>query len=159
MTSNLVLIAAVARNGVIGADGDMPWHLPEDLRHFKKTTQGHAVIMGRKTFESCGALPGRTNIVLSRDPEVRLPTGVVLSTSFAEAENVARLTTGEDRVFVVGGAQIYKAALEFGASEQILSEVHLDAEGDTLYPAFDRAVWSEHSREPRDGFDIVRWRR
>lgn len=156
---NLVLIAAVARNGVIGADGDMPWHLPEDLRHFKKTTQGHAVLMGRKTFESCGALPGRTNIVLSRDPSTVLPDGVLLVTSLHEAQDVARFSTGEDTMFVAGGAQVYRAALDFGAREQILSEVHADASGDTSYPTFDRSEWSEVSREPRDGFDIVRWTR
>ncbi len=152
----LTLIAAVARNGVIGADGGIPWHLPEDFAHFKATTMGHTLVMGRATFDSIGrALPGRTTIVLTRDPSWSAP-GVQVAHSLEEALDMA-----EGEVFVAGGASVYAAALPH-ACVQLISEVHLEPEGDTFYPGYpdvDTSQWSLVSREPNDGFDVVRWER
>jgi dihydrofolate reductase len=149
----VTLIAAVARNGVIGADGGIPWHLPEDFAHFKATTLGHTLVMGRATYESIGrALPGRTTIVLTRDPDWAAD-GVLVAASLEDA-----LVMAEGDVYVAGGAAVYEAALPF-ADVQLLSEVHLDPEGDTYYPAVDVAGWVEVAREPRTGFDVVRWER
>jgi dihydrofolate reductase len=146
----VTLIAAVARNGVIGADGGIPWHLPEDFAHFKATTLGHTLLMGRATYDSIGRpLPGRTTIVLTRDPDWRAE-GVLVADSIEEA-----LAMAEGDVFVAGGAAVYAAALPY-ADEQLLSEVDLEPEGDTFYPAYDRAEWREVSRESRDGFTVVR---
>jgi dihydrofolate reductase len=147
----LTLIAAVAKNGVIGANGGIPWHLPEDFAHFKATTLGHTLVMGRATYESIGrALPGRTTIVLTRDPDWHAD-GVTTAASIEEA-----LALAQGDVYVAGGAAVYEAALPY-ADEQVLSEVHLEPEGDTFYPELDPSTWREVSRARRDGFDIVRW--
>ena len=147
----VTLIAAVARNGVIGADRGIPWHLPEDFAHFKATTLGHTLVMGRATYESIGRpLPGRTTIVLTRDPEWHA-SGVTTARSLEEALDMA-----DGDVYVAGGAAVYLAALPY-ADEQILSEVDLEPEGDTFYPSFDREEWREVSREPHEGFTVVRW--
>jgi dihydrofolate reductase len=149
----VTLIAAVARNGVIGANGGIPWHLPEDFAHFKATTLGHTLVMGRATYDSIGRpLPGRTTIVLTRDPDWQAD-GVTTAASIEEA-----LALAEGDVFVAGGAAVYAAALPY-ADEQDLSEIDLEPEGDTFYPEFDRAEWHEVSRDPHDGFTVVRWRR
>ncbi len=151
---SVTLIAAVARNGVIGADGGIPWHLPEDFAHFKATTLGHLLVMGRATYESIGRpLPGRITIVVTRDPDWSAE-GVLVAHSVEEAVAMA----GDGEVFVAGGATIYEAALPY-ADVQLLSEVDLEPDGDTFYPPVDTAVWSEVSREPREGFTIVRWER
>ncbi len=149
----VTLIAAVARNGVIGAGGAIPWHLPEDFAHFKATTQGHTLVMGRATFDSIGRpLPGRTTVVLTRDPDWRAD-GVLTATNLEEA-----LALAEGDVYVAGGAAVYEAALPY-ADAQLLSEIDVAPAGDTFYPAFDRAEWQEVSREPHEGFDVVLWER
>ena len=146
----VTLIAAVARNGVIGADGGIPWHLPEDFAHFKATTLGHTLVMGRATFDSIGRpLPGRTTIVLTRDPGWTAD-GVLTARDLEEA-----LALAEGDVYVAGGATVYAAALPY-ADEQLLSEVDLEPDGDTFYPEFDEEQWPELSREHHDGFDVVR---
>ncbi|WP_267128517.1 MULTISPECIES: dihydrofolate reductase [unclassified Nocardioides] len=147
-----MLIAAVADNGVIGADGTIPWHLPEDFAHFRRTTLGHALIMGRATYDSIGRpLPGRTTIVLTRDRSWSAE-GVLVAHGLDEALALA----GERGLtaYVAGGAAVYALALPV-ADEQVLSEVHLRPEGDTRYPDFDRAQWRESAREAHDGFDVV----
>jgi dihydrofolate reductase len=147
----VTLIAAVARNGVIGADGAIPWHLPEDFAHFKATTLGHTLVMGRATYESIGRpLPGRTTIVLTRDPEWRAD-GVLTAGSLEQALGLA-----EGDVYIAGGAAVYAAALPY-ADAQLISEVDLEPPGDTYYPAFDRDQWREAGRESHTGFDVVRW--
>lgn len=149
----VVLIAAVAENGVIGADGGIPWHLPADFAHFRATTLGHTLVMGRATYESIGRpLPGRSTVVLTRDPSWSAE-GVTTAPDLGSA--LERLT-GD--VFVAGGAQVYAAALPL-ADAQVISEVHLAPAGDTFYPAFDRAEWRETSRVPGDDFDVVTWER
>jgi len=147
-----VLIAAVADNGVIGADGTIPWHLPDDFAHFRRTTLGHALIMGRATYDSIGrALPGRTTIVLTRDRSWSAE-GVLVAHDLDEA--LALAAERDLTAYVAGGAAIYALALPV-ADEQVLSEVHLRPEGDTRYPDFDRAQWRESARESYDGFDVV----
>jgi dihydrofolate reductase len=149
----VTLIAAVAKNGVIGADGGIPWRLPGEQLVFKNATMGHTLVMGRATYESIGRpLPGRTTIVLTRDPDWRAD-GVTTAASIEEA-----LALAEGDVYVAGGAAVYEAALPY-ADEQLLSEIDLEPDGDTFYPEFDRAVWSEVSREPHEGFNVVRWHR
>lgn len=134
--TEVVLVAALARNRVIGDAGGMPWHLPADLRHFKAVTMGHPVIMGRRTFESIGrALPGRSNIVISRSrPE--LPDGVLLAGSLDAAIEL----TGADQVMVIGGGQIYREALE-RADRLELTLIDALVEGDTMFPQWPQAAW------------------
>ncbi len=148
----VVLVAAVADNGVIGRGGEIPWRLPEDMRHFREVTTGHSVVMGRVTYDSIGrALPGRTNIVVTRDPRWRAE-GVTAVGSLDEAMAVAEQVTGD--VMVIGGAQIYAAAILL-ADAQVLTEVHQSPDGDTFYPDFDRSQWEETRREAHDGYDFV----
>jgi len=150
----VVLVAAVADNGVIGADGDIPWRIPEDFAHFKRTTLGHTLVMGRATYDSIGRpLPGRTTIVLTRTPDWS-SDGVLVAPSLEAALALAEDLPGD--VMIAGGATVYAAALPV-ADEQVLSEVHRSPDGDTRYPSFDRSVWVESSREAHDGFDVVRW--
>lgn len=151
------LIVAMARNGVIGRDGGLPWHLPEDLRHFKELTLGKPIIMGRLTHESIGRpLPGRTNIVISRNPAHDAP-GCVVVTSLADAIKHAATLVGVDgEVMVIGGAQIYREALP-RADRLYLTRVEVDAEGDTVFPELDASDWllessSAHS-SPVAGLD------
>lgn len=152
----VVLVAAVADNGVIGNDNAIPWRLPEDLRHFRAVTTGHAVVMGRLTFESLGRpLPHRTNIVISRRPGWSADGATVVG-SLEEALATAREVPGD--VMVIGGAQVYAAAMPL-ADVQILTEVHQSPAGDTRYPDFDRAQWQETEREAHDGYDFVRLER
>ncbi len=125
-------IAACARNGVIGNDGRMPWHIPEDLKHFKKVTMGSPVIMGRKTFESIGRpLPGRLNIVLTRQEDF-CATGCTRASSLTDAIAFAREANPEaERIFIIGGAQIYRASRAM-ADEVWLTEIDLVCEGDAV---------------------------
>jgi dihydrofolate reductase len=155
-TKRVVMVAAVATNGVIGADGDIPWRIPEDFAHFKRVTLGHTLVMGRATYDSIGRpLPGRTTIVLTRSPSWTAP-GVLVASSLDEALRLAESREGD--VMIAGGSHVYAAALPL-ADEQILTEVHRAPWGDTFYPAFDRSAWVETAREARDGHDWVWLRR
>lgn len=142
----ITLIAAVARNGVIGKDNALPWHLPEDLRHFKALTMGHAVIMGRKTWESLPErfrpLPGRRNIVVTRNPAYVAEGATVVASLAAAREKVG----SGDTAFVIGGAELYAHALPL-AGRLELTEIDADIEGDAHFPAFDHAAWREVKRE------------
>lgn len=138
----VTLIVARARNGVIGRDNTLPWHLPEDLRHFKATTLGHTLIMGRKTFDSIGRpLPGRRTIVLSRDSAWSHP-GCERADSI---ENALQLASDASEVFVAGGEQVYRSALEH-ADRAIVTEIAIDAEGDARFPDLPASCWLEQSR-------------
>ncbi len=145
----LALIVARSRNGVIGRDGDLPWHYPEDLQHFKRTTLGHAILMGRVCYESIGrALPGRRNIVISRNTAFEAP-GCEVVKSLRAAIDLAR--ESDELPFVIGGAQIYERALPL-TTQMFITEVNLDVEGDTFFPAFDASEWREtQRRHERDG--------
>ena len=150
----LVFVVARARNGVIGRDGAMPWHLPADLKRFKRITVGKPIIMGRKTFESIGKpLPGRQNIVLTRDANWHAD-GVTVVPNLAEAIAAAGLDprARADGIMVIGGAQIYAEALP-SATRIELTEIDAEPEGDTFLPAFDPARWHETAREthPAEG--------
>jgi dihydrofolate reductase len=148
----VVLVAAVADNGVIGADGAIPWRIPEDLRHFKAVTRGHPVVMGRRTFESIGRpLPDRHNIVVTRSTGWSAE-GVTAAGSLEAALELARQDGGD--VMVIGGARVYAEAMAL-ADVQVLTEVHQRPDGDTRYPEFDRAAWVETRREPHEGYDFV----
>ena len=131
----IVLIAAVARNGVIGRDGQLPWHLPADLRHFRLRTTGRPIIMGRRTFESIGKpLPKRTNIVMTRSTAFS-PPGVHVAHDLDQAIELAAVAAGHDggEIFVVGGGEIYRIALP-RADVLDLTEVDMDIEGDARFP-------------------------
>lgn len=153
--TDVVLVAAVARNGVIGVDGKLPWHLPEDLAHFKALTSGHVLIMGRATFESIGRpLPDRVNIVLTRGDFAR--EGVVTASSLDEALETA-VSLGVDAM-IAGGAAVYQAALPV-ADRLELTEVDLEPEGDTRFPDVDWSDWVEVSRDEHPGFSFVTFER
>lgn len=157
----LVVIAAVAENGVIGADDGMPWHYPADLAQFKETTMGHPVIMGRTTFESIsaqldGPLPGRTNIVLSgSDPAV--PEGVVVVES-VDAAVEAAAETGAETAYVAGGGTVYEQFLPL-ADRMVLTEVPERPEGETYFPDWDREAWVEVEREETGELAFVTYER
>jgi dihydrofolate reductase len=153
--TRVTLLAAIGRNLVIGRDGGMPWHLPEDLLHFKATTMGHPMVMGRKTFESIGrALPGRRTIVVTRQPDWR-HADVETAHSLADALALAGPT---DEVFVVGGGQLYAEAMPF-AQRMVLTEVPDSPEGDTFFPEWVAQDWREVSRTHHEGFDIATYER
>jgi len=140
----VTLVAAVADNGVIGNDGDIPWRIPADFAHFKALTLGHVLVMGRATYESIGRpLPGRTTIVLTQNPDWHAE-GVLVAANLQEA--LTEAATLGDEVFVVGGASVYAEALD-RADAQVLTEVHLSPPGDTHYPDFDRVRWVETRRD------------
>jgi dihydrofolate reductase len=152
-TTRIYLIAAVARNGVIGAHGKLPWHLPEDLKHFRKLTLGHPVIMGRRTWESLGKpLPGRENIVVSRKAGFTAPGASVAATLAA----AVALCAGEPVAFVIGGAEIYAAALPL-AHGIVLTEIEQDYEGDTRFPRWDRKAWRASQKETHTSSEGVRF--
>lgn len=152
----VTLVAAVARNGVIGRDGGLPWHLPDDLRHFKAVTMGGVLVMGRKTYESIGRpLPGRTTVVVTRQPNWEAE-GVITASSVLEALEMAS-SLSED-VFVVGGAEIYTQTLHLADALE-LTHIHRDVEGDTRFPEVDWSLWRETRRDERDGFTLTRYER
>jgi dihydrofolate reductase len=154
----VTIVAAVGRNGVIGVDGGLPWHLPDDLRRFKEVTIGHVLVMGRKTYESIGRpLPGRTTVVVTRRPGWRPGVdGVLVAHSVADAVETAR--TVDDEVFVVGGAEVYAAALPL-TDRLALTFVDAEPEGDTFFPAVDWDDWRETARHSGDGWAQVDYER
>ena len=156
------LIAALAKNRVIGIENRLPWRLPEDLAHFKALTLGHPILMGRKTFESLGRpLPGRRNIVITRNADYQ-PAGCEIATSIPDA--IARCTEA-DEIFFIGGADLYAQALPI-VHRLYLTEVAIEAVGDAWFPDYDRTAFREISRESRTGekgdtlaFDFVVYER
>lgn len=146
MSLDVTLVVARAKNGVIGLDGKMPWHLPADLKRFKAITVGKPVVMGRKTFESIGKpLPGRQNIVLTRQTDWRAE-GVTVVPNLAEAIAAAGLDPRiRGHVMIIGGAEIYALALPI-ATRIELTEIDAEPQGDTFLPAFDPARWQEIAR-------------
>jgi dihydrofolate reductase len=159
----VALLAAVARNGVIGRDSGIPWRLPADMARFRELTMGHPVVMGRKTWESLPdqfrPLPGRANVVVTRNPDWSAQG----ADRAGSIEDALELVASEPRVFVIGGGEIYTAAFPY-ADELLLTEIDADVEGDTTFPAWDRDEFEETSREGHvadDGtpFAFVRYER
>jgi dihydrofolate reductase len=151
----LAIIAAVARNRAIGKGGGLPWHISEDLKRFKRLTMGHTILMGRKTFTSIGRpLPGRRNVVLSSCPVTGVETYPTLDAAF-------RALADQERVFVIGGGQLYAQLLE-RADEIYLTLVQTEAEADTYFPPYENVLHNHFAlvnREDHDGFTFLDYRR
>ncbi len=159
MTMEIIIIAAMAKNRIIGLNNKLPWHIPEELKLFKKTTMGCPMIMGRKTFEGFPSpLPGRRHIVLSRNKDYR-PEGGEYAPSMDEALHMCH---GSDKVFIIGGAQIFEQGFDV-ATTVSLTLLHREVEGDVTFPEFSRDEFKEESRTPYpDGsepFTVVTYRR
>ena len=154
--ARISLIVAMAENRVIGLDGGMPWHISEDLKLFKRVTMGHPVIMGRKTHQAIGgALPGRTNIVVTRDPDFEA-AGADIAHDLDEAvkkavafEELWGMDGSVEEIFIIGGAEIYAQALA-KAGRIYITEVHLSPTGDAFFPEFDESGWKETDRQDRE---------
>ena len=147
------LVAAVASNGIIGANGRLPWSLPEDLKHFKRLTLGHPVIMGRRTWESLkGPLVDRDNIVISGRPGYEAP-GAAVAGSLAGA---LALCAGESLAFIIGGSRLFEESLPL-ADGLVLTEIQKDYPGDTWFPKYDRSRWKETQRERHVAADGTRF--
>lgn len=144
----LSAITAVARNNVIGKNNALPWHLPADMRFFKNTTMGHVVIMGRKTYESFKrALPGRTNIVITRQKDYALSDAIVVHSLQEAIERASAIE--EEEAFILGGAQIYGQSLPL-LDRLYLTRIYEDFEGDTVFPDFDAEKWEMTAIEPHE---------
>jgi dihydrofolate reductase len=150
----VALVAAVARGGVIGRDGGLPWRLPEDMAHFREVTMGHPVVMGRRTWESLPhrfrPLPGRRNVVLTRNAKWSAE-GAERTGSLAAA---LELLADEERISIIGGGELFAAALPL-VDELLLTEIDLDVDGDTYFPERDRDAFVEVSREARAAPDGI----
>jgi len=136
-------IVAASLNNVIGKDNGLPWRMPTDMAYFKNTTWGHHIVTGRRNYEAEGkALPGRVNIVLTRNPDFQISDGIVVHQLDEAIEFASK--AGEDELFIVGGAEIYKLAMQL--TERIyLTRIHAHIEGDTFYPELDMTVWKQVS--------------
>jgi dihydrofolate reductase len=156
----IVIIVAVATNGVIGrANGEMPWHVKEDFQHFKKTTMGFPIVMGRKSFESLGKpLKGRENIVVTRNANLKYDfDDVTIVHSLNEAIEHCKLLNKE-KIFITGGGEIYKQSISI-ADEMIISHMKFEAEGEVKFPDIDMNEWYIDSKDNRDQFEIVTYKR
>jgi dihydrofolate reductase len=152
----ITIVAAVAANGVIGRNGRLPWHLPEELRLFKSRTYGHALVMGRRTYESIGRpLPGRTTVVVTRQPDWRADR-VLVAHGVPEALTLAG--SADEQVFVIGGAAVFEEAVPL-ADSMVVSWVAGDVDGDTWFPPLDWSAWQETERTAYAGFTLVEYRR
>lgn len=157
--SGATLVVAVGNNGVIGRDGDLPWRIREDLRHFKKVTMGHAIIMGRRTWDSIGKpLPGRRSIVVTRNRSFEAPGATVVH-SLPDALAAAR-AGGDQAPCIIGGASLYAEGLTL-ADRIEWTEVDRDTDGDTFFPAWDRVGWVQTARVPGQtpGVTFCTWER
>ena len=152
----LAMIVATSLNGVIGVDGDLPWHIPEDLKYFRRNTVGHAIIMGRKTYDSIGRpLPKRRNIVITRQTDLRIE-GCDVVQSLEEALALARTEDPEPRI--IGGATLYQQAFPL-TTRLFLTEVQQTVEGDTFFPAWHRKNWREVKCTEGDGVRFLEFER
>lgn len=161
MSSPIIqIVVAYSQNRVIGCEGELPWRLPSDLAHFKRVTMGYPIIMGRKTWESIGRpLPGRANLVISRQPDLVLPGATV----YADLGAALKACDNVERVSVIGGEQIFALALP-AANEIIATEIHAKVSGDTWFPELDASQWTEINRQPQPpenslSFDYVWYRK
>ncbi|MBS3137149.1 dihydrofolate reductase [Candidatus Woesearchaeota archaeon] len=153
-----IIIAAVARNNVIGKNNKLPWHYKEDFQHFKRLTLNHVVVMGRKTFESIGKpLPNRVNLVVSRNKELQIP-GCVVVGSLQETKEYAEAKVNAEKLFIIGGSSLFNEGLAV-ADAMELTLVHKDVEGDVYFPKWNVEEWEEKSREDRGEVSFVRFER
>ncbi len=147
----IAFIAAVARNGVIGKNQDLPWRIPEDWAYFKKMTMGKTMLMGRKTFESLGKpLPGRKHLVITRQTDYPAPPGVEVYQTIADA----LAAHPHEDIFVIGGGEIFREMLPL-ADTLYITHIDQDYDGDTFFPPIDPKIWKEISRDPKDGYSFV----
>lgn len=154
MTEHISAVVAIGRNRVIGNENKLLWPIPDDLKRFKQLTMGHPVIMGRKTFESIMAslgkpLPGRTNIVVTRDTDYKVPEGVELAHTFPEALSIAKASPGAEEIIIGGGGQIYELALPF-TTRIYLTLIDDEQPGDSYFPAYEDQFTRETFREDRE---------
>lgn len=154
----IIIIAAIAKNGVIGkSSGEMPWHIKEEFQHFKKTTFGSTVIMGRKTFETLGKpLKGRENIIVTRNEDLKFHFEEIKIFHTMEKSIDYCRTKNYDKIFVIGGGEIYRQAIQI-ADEMILSFMKFEAEGEVLFPEIKISVWQLVSTEDREHFEIRKY--
>ena len=139
----ITIIAAIANNNALGKNNDLIWHLPADLKRFKKVTSGHHIIMGRNTFESIGKpLPNRTTVIITRNNDYKAD-GCIIVNSILEA---LKVSASDSQVFIIGGAQIYKQAINF-ADRLDITEVHAEFDADVFFPKIDTKLWEESDRE------------
>ena len=141
----ITIIAAIAKNNALGKDNDLIWHLPADLKRFKKVTSGHHILMGRNTFESIGKpLPNRTTIIITRNKEY-FKDGCLIANSIEEA---IEMVENKDEIFIIGGAQIYKETIEKNLADRLdITLVHHEFEADVFFPEIDLTIWEEAARE------------
>jgi dihydrofolate reductase len=156
----LTLVAAVAKNRVIGSHNALPWYIKEDLKHFRLVTTGHTVLMGKNTYDSIvnrlgKPLPNRKNVVVSRQPEFKPIEGVFAYRSLEEALEACK---NDGEVMVAGGGQIFSQLID-KADKLILTEVNKEVDGDVLFPEVDKNIWKEISREDHDEFSFVEYER
>ena len=156
----IVIISAVARNGVIGrSNGDMPWHVKEEFQHFKNTTLGFPIIMGRKSFDTLGKpLKGRLNVIITNNSgykvpfeEVKIFHGLKKAIDYFES-------LGQDKIFIIGGGEIYRQTINF-ADEMIISIMDFEAEGDVFFPEFNHTDWNIVKKDKREQFEIIYYAR
>ncbi len=150
----IAIIVATAKGGVIGCKGRMPWHLSEDLKYFRRTTMGASVVMGRKTFESFeGLLPGRANIIITRNADYKAEGAIVVG-SLEEALVKAREQGDDKNIFIIGGGEIYRQAMDL-VDRLYITEIDMEVEGDTTFPEMSPEKWVESSRESHAGYAFV----
>ncbi len=158
-TPEIVVIAAMAANRVIGRGNTIPWHVPEDLARFRQLTMGHALVMGRRTYESIGRpLPGRRTVVISRNPRLAVAPGVQLASSLSAAFALCR---NQKKVFIAGGGEIYRQALPL-ADRVVLTVLDRPVDGDTFFPEVDRSLFALASKERLEAsepFTLLEYRR
>ena len=155
MTARTNIIVAVAENGVIGRDGDLPWRISADLQRFKKITMGYPIVMGRKTFESLpnGPLPGRQNVIITRQNDYSNDYLNANCLVFSCLDDARKALESEVELMIIGGAAIYAEALKM-AKRIFLTEVHAEVEGDVYFPSFDKQLWTETYRQHCNDSDI-----
>lgn len=155
-----IIVAAMDENNVIGKEGDIPWHYPEDMEHFRETTTGYPVVMGRSTYESLPEnyrpLPQRKNIVLTRSG-IEVPEEVSVARSLEEAWEIAE-KTGKEKLFIIGGASVYRQTLD-KADRMIITEIHESYDGDTFFPEWDEDNWEEVDRTDKEKLSFVTYTR
>ncbi len=155
----VVLVAAVARNGCIGSQGSLPWHYPADLRHFRRVSASHPVVMGRRTWESLPRrpLPRRLNVVISRQADYAVPTGVRRCPTMAAALSICRASEAT-RAIIAGGAEVYRLALPL-ADELVITWVPDTPAGDTFFPPWNQGDWEVRDRRCQPPLEFVTYRR